>query len=221
MPTRRAQDGMVRIALATGDTAAAITYARLHDLGQSTRGIPESAPLLPRVFRSLGRNDEARTELETARSVALRRGQVAAWASLTLELAQLALSSGDARSATALADSASDAARRVAASDVQFRARATATLARARDRTQSDATLRAVDDVARAADRMSDPQLRAEVRSGFGAALAARGRWREALAQYRLAGGAPGTGAGRPAPPPAPQRGRGGAGGGGGSGGGA
>jgi CHAT domain-containing protein/tetratricopeptide (TPR) repeat protein len=186
----RAQAGLVRVALATGDDSAAVTYARLHDVSKSTRGIPESAPLLPRVLRSLGRIAEARAELDTARATALRRGQVAAWASLTLETAQLSLSLNAAGPAAALADSAADAAGRVASTDVQLRARATAALARARDTAQSAGAIRALRGLARATDRMSDPQLRAEMRRDLGSVLAARGRWREALGELAIAAGA-------------------------------
>lgn len=127
----KAMAGLVRVAEALGDTADALERARAHDERLVARD-PEGRPLLPGILARTGRHDEARRGLEEARARALGRGQVAAWARLTLEAAELASATGWRVAAASLADSAGEAAERVGDAETAARARTRAALERGR-----------------------------------------------------------------------------------------
>jgi CHAT domain-containing protein/Tfp pilus assembly protein PilF len=181
----RAIAGLVRVALAMGDTAAARRSAVMHDARRDLVGVPESAPLLPSVLRKTIGPAAARPAFETARIDVKRHGQVAAWAGLSVDLATVDIELESFASAALLADSAASAASSVGAADIALRARATAAAARARlgDRSARDSLRMLV----RRADRDASVEMRAALhRLAAGAAVAA-GNWREALDEYALA----------------------------------
>ncbi|HSW29626.1 MAG TPA: CHAT domain-containing protein [Longimicrobiales bacterium] len=127
----KAMAGLVRIAEAWGDTAQALERARAHD-ERLVALDPEGRLLLPGVLARAGRRGEARSTLEDARLRALGRGQVAAWARLTLEAAELAAALGRVGDAVALADSAASAAASVGDAETAARSRSRGALERAR-----------------------------------------------------------------------------------------
>lgn len=179
----RSYAALARLAEATGDLERAVRYARAHDGAAEVAGVPEFAPLLPGVLARHGRVAEAATELARARDRAGRQGQVAAWATLSGEAAALELRRGNLALAAALADSASGAATRVAAVEVEVRARAIAGVARVR--MGGAVAVEAVNDmrgVVRRVERMRAPQLEAEILGRYGEALAVSGRTSQALA---------------------------------------
>jgi tetratricopeptide (TPR) repeat protein len=102
----RAYAGLVRLAEATGDLDRAIRYAHAYDETVESSGVPEFAPLLPGILARHGRLAEAVGELARARERAAGQGQAAAWATLSVELAQLELGLGNTNRATIIADSA-------------------------------------------------------------------------------------------------------------------
>jgi len=178
--------GLARLAEATGNQDRAIAYARAHDQAGELATYPEFAPLLPGMLTRLGRFAEAEVELAHARERAVGHGQVAAWATLSTDLAVLELRRGHARRAAAVADSAALAATRVAAAEVSLRARAVAglSLVHTGQAARGLAELRAV--VHRIA-RTRQAQLGAEVLALFGEALAILGQTDRALSTLRRA----------------------------------
>ncbi|MEA3247579.1 MAG: hypothetical protein U9Q74_15610, partial [Gemmatimonadota bacterium] len=56
----RTMEGLIRLSLATGDTASARHWAEMHDARRDAAGRPESRPLLPTVLRRSGTTDAAR-----------------------------------------------------------------------------------------------------------------------------------------------------------------
>ncbi len=185
----RALAGLVRVALATGDTAGARRWAQNHDARRDAPGRPEAAPLLPAVFRRTASGEVARRAFLNARHEVSRHGQVSAWASLTAELADLENDLGQFDRAAQLADSAGVAAKRVGAAETALRARALAAFARARSSHGRAAgpAINAIAAVAVEADRSGGVLLRAEVHRLLASALASSGQWREALPEYRRA----------------------------------
>ena len=174
----RAYAGLVRMAEATGDIDRAIQYAREHDEAGESAHYPEFAPLLPGILARHGRFAEATTRLAPARDRADGRGQVAAWASLSVELAELMLRQGNLSAAASVADSAAEAGARVAAVEVGLRARSLAGLARVR--MGGPAVQGALSDIRaalRRAEGMHAPQLVAELHGRYGEALAAADRF--------------------------------------------
>jgi CHAT domain-containing protein len=184
----RALAGLARLAEAMGDVDRAVRYARAYDESREVAGVPEYAPILPGLLARQGRVADAIPGLERARREASDRGQVAAWATLSAELAVLELRRGNLPVAASTADRAGEAAARVAADEVALRARAIAGLARARvggpRRAVGLASVRAA---RTRAERMRVPQLEAEIGALYGEALAATGRPREALATLQRA----------------------------------
>lgn len=184
----RAVGGLVRVALAMGDTAAARRWASIHDSRRDALGRPEGAPLVPLVLRRTVGGDAARAAFATARDEVLKHGQIAAWAQLTTDLAEFECDHARFDRAASLADSARDAAQRVGAAETALRARALAAFARVRhggaDAPAAMETLRVL---ALEADRSAGVLLRAEVRRLLGSARVARGNWRDGLGDYRRA----------------------------------
>jgi CHAT domain-containing protein len=183
----RALDGLVRTSLAIGDTAAARHYAQLHDMRRTAQGVPESAALLPGVLAKTGRIAQARRAFDVARSDVGSHGQLAAWAALTLQLAELERVQGVPARAAALADSAAHGARRVASTDVALRATGLAAVARVEAGLARGVALDAVGAAEREAERSGYPALRADLRRLHAEALAAAGDWRAALDRFRAA----------------------------------
>ncbi|HEY7686753.1 MAG TPA: CHAT domain-containing protein [Gemmatimonadales bacterium] len=178
----RANGGLARLAEAIGDFDRAVHYARVHDEAQEVGLNPEIAPLLPGVLARHGRWREAAAALAPARDRANRRGQVAAWATLTGELGVLELRQGDLSAAAALSDSAAVAATQVAAASVAVRAGAIAGLARVRMGGAEHAPgLNGIRTAFATANRMRIPQLEAEIAGLYGEAVAAQGKPRTAL----------------------------------------
>lgn len=187
-PTRSLA-GLVRVALAMGDTAGARRWAASHDARRNAAGAPEATPLLPAVlWRSAG-GDAARPAFLRAREEVARHSQVSAWASLTADLAMLEHETGQLARAEVLADSARDAARRVGAVETLLRARGIAASARARRGSGAEAgmAIRALVVAAVEADRVGDVLLRADLHRLVAGALVSAGRWREALAEFQRA----------------------------------
>ncbi|MGQ0642118.1 MAG: CHAT domain-containing protein [Gemmatimonadaceae bacterium] len=184
----RTLEGLVRIALATGDTAGAFRWAGRHDARLDARGIPESAPLLPGVLAKTGRFAEAKDALSRTRTALARRGQTTALANVTLELAELELTRGRVREARALASEAAAGARKVAVKDVALRADGIAEIAAAR--LGQSSRKRALDFANRSRDEVDQigyPELRAEIRLLGAQALVASGDWRLGLARLEQA----------------------------------
>ena len=114
----RANAGLARLAEATGDFDRALHYARVHDEAQEVAEYPEIAPLLPGILARHGRVGEAAVELARARERAADQGQVAAWATLSVDLARLQLRLGEhGPRRHRIADSAQAAAARVGAAE--------------------------------------------------------------------------------------------------------
>jgi CHAT domain-containing protein/tetratricopeptide (TPR) repeat protein len=184
----RALAGLVRVALAMGDTAAARRFAVTHDARRDLAGLPESAPVLPSVLRKTAGPAAARPAFESARTEVKRHDQVAAWAGLTVDLAAVDIELGAFERAALLADTAAAAARSVGAADIALRSRATAAAARARigNRTASAArdSLRAL---VRQADRSASIEMRATIHRLAAGAADAAGSWRDALGEYARA----------------------------------
>ncbi len=126
----RAYAGLARLAEATGDLSRALEFARAHDAGLEHAGYPEMAPIVPGLLARTGRIREAAAGIERARRVALARGQAAAWATLSADLAALLLRAGAWPLAVVVADSAAEAAGRVALAEVRLRAAGVSGLAR-------------------------------------------------------------------------------------------
>ncbi|HEX9564094.1 MAG TPA: CHAT domain-containing protein, partial [Gemmatimonadaceae bacterium] len=185
----RALEGLVRVRIALGDTAEALSLAHAHDSRRDAVGRPESAPLLPSVLASVGETERARAAFQEARATVARHGQVAAWAALTTDLAALELKRGVAGAAGVLADSATAAARDVGATTVVLRAQALGAMARwtANRDGASFSGLRAM---ALQGASTAGPALRAELNRLVAAALAIDGRWKESLAWYDRAAAA-------------------------------
>jgi CHAT domain-containing protein/tetratricopeptide (TPR) repeat protein len=186
----RALEALARVAETMGDLESAVGYARRHDqVRDDIRYNPEFRPLLPALLARSGRWAQARVELGRARTAAVERGQAAAWARLTLDLANLEYGRGRVAEAVAVADSAAVAAERVAEAGTAVRARALASLGRVvvggRDERAGVAGLQRA---ARQARRMALPQLEADVLTMLGDALAHVGDIREALATFARAG---------------------------------
>lgn len=180
----RAYAGLARLAEGTGDIERAVGYARAYDDSKESAKVPEFAPILPGLLARQGRVAEAITRLERARREARNRGQVAAWASLSTEVAELELRRGNLSVAAFTADSAEAAGVQVGSDEVALRARAIAGLARTRLGGSLQASgLAAVRATWSRARRMRVPQLEADVGVLYGEALAAAGRPREALAE--------------------------------------
>lgn len=179
----RALAGLVRIARAKGDDEGAIDYAVRHDRLLASAAIPESEALLPGLLVSLGRIAEGRAAFMRSRERAAANGQMAAWASQSLSVAELDLKRGDLESAGALADSSAAAAARVADHATLIRARSVsgmATIAAGGPRAVAEAALRrSVAD----ARRMADPRMEAEAEHMLGRGIASA-RWKEGLAHY-------------------------------------
>ena len=179
----RANAGLARLAEATGDFDRALHYARVHDEAQEVAEYPEIAPLLPGILARHGRVGEAAVELARARERAADQGQVAAWATLSVDLARLQLRLGNTARAASIADSAQAAAARVAAAEVGLQAGALAGLARVRmggaEAQRGLAVLRAAVEQVK---RTHQVQLEAELQTWYGNGLAAQGRTDPALA---------------------------------------
>ena len=127
----RALEALSRLAELLGDSASAMNYAVAFD-ELAGKQYTEFRPLTPGVLARSGRLEEARDGLERGRAAAGRRGQHASWARLTYELADVARRQGLVAVAVALADSASEAADRVADHEVSLSSRAVAGLSRVR-----------------------------------------------------------------------------------------
>jgi CHAT domain-containing protein len=181
--TYRAYAGLARLAEATGEMDRALGYARAHDAGLERADYPEVAPLLPGLLARTGRVREAEGELQRARGVARLHGQVAGWATLSAELAALLLRMGEWPVAVAVADSAAEAARRVALAEVRLRAEAISGLARVRiggaARAAGFARIRGA---VREAERIRLPELLAELFERRAEAEAVAGRQTQVLA---------------------------------------
>ena len=179
----RPYTGLARLAEATGDVDRAIRYAHSYDETVESSRVPEFAPLVPGILARHGRVIEAVAELARARERAADQGQVAAWAALSVDLAQLQLRLGNTARAARIADSAQQAAARVGSAEISLRAGALAGLARARlggaEARQGLTEVRAA--VARV-ERTHQVQLETELRTWYGEALAALGRTTQALA---------------------------------------
>lgn len=176
----RSLEGLVRVHLALGDTVKALETARMHDRRRDASGSPESSPVLPAVLAAVGAPDSARNAFESARAVVALHGQVAAWATLSTDLAALELRVGAYRRAASLGDSAHQAASRVGATTIALRARGLAALARwlvSRD-PGALADLRAV---VQAGEGSAGPPVRADLQRMLAHALTHDGRWPEAL----------------------------------------
>lgn len=183
----RALEGLVRVALAMGDTASARHWATVHDAQRTAVGRPESVPMLPQVVARTGTVQEARAAFDLARRHVSARGQIAGWAALTVNLAQVELVAGARARAAWLADSAAAAARSVGDAETALRAVATAARSRvgpggAGRAAHADLRIAAV-----AAARSVGPLLRAEIATLLGDATAEVGRWTDALAVYAQA----------------------------------
>ena len=184
----RALEGLVRVALSMGDTAGARRWAMSHDARRDAVGRPESAPLLPTVMARTGARNNARLAFEQARVVVDRHGQVAAWASLTADLAALELDAAQHARARELADSAATAAARVGSADIVRRAGALSAAAAVRLGGPAQAgAMRSLRDAARTGERTAPLALRAELHRLAAGAEASTGRWRESLEWYARA----------------------------------
>ena len=181
--------GLVRVALATGDTAGARRWALMHDARRDAPGRPEAFPLLPSVLRRTAGGDVARQAFLVARNEVARHGQVSAWATLTADLSDLESDLENFARAASLADSAGDAAKKVGALEIVMRARARAAFARVRmgGRRDGGASLHSIAAIATEADRTGGVLVRADVHRLLAGALASTGQWREALSEYRRA----------------------------------
>jgi CHAT domain-containing protein len=181
----RAVAGLVRVALAMGDTAAARRHAVAHDARRDLAGLPESVPLLPSVLRKTSGPAVARPAFEAARAEVKRHDQVAAWAGLTVDLATVDLELASFARAAHLADSAARAASSVGAADIALRARATAAAARARlgDPAARDSLRMMV----RRADRDASVEMRATLHRLAAGVAESGGDWRGALDEYARA----------------------------------
>ncbi|UCF21537.1 MAG: CHAT domain-containing protein [Gemmatimonadota bacterium] len=183
----RATLGLVRVAEAIGDTAEAIRYARLHDARESV-AYPERVPLLPSLLARIGRTEEAIAELERARNAAKRNGQAAGWARLSLELGAAKLLMGEPVAAAGLADSAAATAERVAEAEIALRAQGLSGLAAVYGGGAArDAGLRRITAALEGAERLSLPQLDADLLALYGDALAAAGDNEGALSAFARA----------------------------------
>lgn len=183
----RALEGLVRVALAMGDTASARRWATAHDAQRTAVGRPESAPMLPQVVARTGTAQEARAAFDVARRHVSARGQVAGWAALTVNLAQVELAAGARARAASLADSAAAAARSVGEAETALRAAATAARARVGPGGAGRAALANLRVAAVAAAQSVGPLARAEIATLLGDATAEVGRWTDALAMYAQA----------------------------------
>jgi len=183
----RALEALARVAEATGDPASAEEYVRRHDRIAASNN-PESRPLLPGLLGRSGRWDEAEGELRQSRAAATDRGQLAGWARLSLELAELLTRQGRQTEAAELADSAADGADRVAQAEIALRARAVAALAQVRlggpKRWHGLASLQRLSGRAK---RFGSPQLEADVLLQWGEGLASTSLLTEALEVFRRA----------------------------------
>jgi CHAT domain-containing protein/tetratricopeptide (TPR) repeat protein len=180
----RSLAGMTRVAFAKGRSIDAVTYARQHDGLLPDVGVPESEAILPGLLIAMGRRQEGRASLQRSRDVAAEKGQTAAWASQTLEMAEVVLDDGQFAVARHLADSARVAASRVGAGGVALRARGLAALASIRgggDRTAGGVEL---DGVIVAARVSGEPRLESQVEALRGRSLAAGPEWRRALDHF-------------------------------------
>ncbi|MEX2182228.1 MAG: CHAT domain-containing protein [Gemmatimonadaceae bacterium] len=130
--TARVLEGLTRLALAEGDFAEATRLARRHDQRRGTIGRPESAALLPTVLLEARQFGEARDAFDAARRETTARGQTAAWAQLTLDLAEVELALGHSSAGHRLADSARVAAQSVGEIGTAQRAELFSALAQAR-----------------------------------------------------------------------------------------
>lgn len=182
----RALEGLVRVHLTLGDTAAALRMARAHDSRRDASGRPESAPLLPTVLAVVAPADSARSAFHAARRVVERHGQVAAWAALTADLAALELRLGSAARAAALADSARRAATDVGANNTALRAGGLQALAQW-SLNREPVAMRNLHAAVREGEAGAGPQLRAELNRMLARALAVDGRWRESMSWYARA----------------------------------
>lgn len=185
----RALAGLVRVALAMGDTAAARRWATVHDRRRDGPGRPEAHPLLPSVIRKTVGGTPARLAFEDARAEVARHGQVSAWASLTTDLAALEYDLGNFSRAAFLADSGVNAATRVGAFETALRSRALGAAAGARVATGTgiDRGIARLAALASDADRRGGVLVRTEIRRMMAGVLASHGRWRDAMAEYRRA----------------------------------
>lgn len=175
----RAAAALVRVAESLADTAEALAAAGRHD-ARMVAVAPEGRPLLPGVLARSGRVAEAERALGEARARALERGQVAAWARLALDEADLRSGMGDHRAAASLADSAAGAAVTVADHGTALRARAAATLARVRAGADPFGSLPEIRATRAEITRLSMPSLESDAWLAEGEILAAAGAWREA-----------------------------------------
>lgn len=183
----RALQGLSRVAMALGDTGAALRFAATHDGRRDAAGWPESYPIRPLMLAGMGRTDEARAAFAAARAIAAQNGQRAAWTMLTTDLAALELAAGSVPRAAALADSARAGARDAAAAEASLRAEAIGAFARWRLTADRQAARHALTDIATRADRSTAPLVRSEIHALVATSVAQDGDWRAALSWYARA----------------------------------
>lgn len=185
----RALAGMVRVAMAMGDTGGARRWALVHDARRDASGRPEAAPLLPGVLLRTAGNYAARLAFLAAREVVARHSQVSAWSSLTADLASLEHDAGNFERAAWLGDSAVVAAKKVGAAETLLRARALGASARARraEVRERRVAIAAMESVAAEADRSGGVLLRADMHRLVANALVSSGQWYDALAEFKRA----------------------------------
>jgi CHAT domain-containing protein/tetratricopeptide (TPR) repeat protein len=176
--------GLVRVAEATGDVETATRYAQIHDDEIWLQRNPESIPLLPGIYARNGHASAAIVELERGRARAHERGQVASWATLSLQLAELELERDNHQRALLLADSARGVAASVAAWETGVQAEAVSTLARLRAEPRAngqatEATLERL--LARAETTGGFPLLRTKLLETSAAAMLELGRVEDAF----------------------------------------
>lgn len=173
--------GMARVSEALGDTAAALHFARLADRDTSA-WYPEFSPVLPSLLARLGQVREATVLLRRSRTLAAGRGNGAAFARLTLELAELELNAGRMRTAGALGDTAAREAGQLGLTELALRGHVLALRANG-----TDTAMRRLPSVLLRADAMGIPQLSAAMHALHADALVAAGRTQDALAAYTRA----------------------------------
>ena len=172
-PSTRALLALTRVAETTGDTAAAMRYAREHDAAERRR-YPEYRPLLPGVLARSGNVAAAEVELARARQDAAAAGRTAGWAQLTFELAELRYARGIIAGTGELADSAARSAAHTGDAETALRARALGALARVALGGDASAGSAELERLAKTADRMANRQLQIDLLLRLGDARSAR-----------------------------------------------
>lgn len=182
----RSLEALARVAELMADTTGALEAAARFD--QLRLSYPEKRPLLPGVLARMGRHAEAAAALEAARRAAAAKAQVAGWARLSAELADVEYQRSLFARAAALGESTATAARRVGERDLAIRAAAIAAAASLRITPAPGAGGRGrLATLQREARGMRAPALERDVAVLRGDALAALGDLPGALQAYRTA----------------------------------